>query len=536
MSLRNKIPLHLTHMVVLVTSLVVTFLAWRFSSKQLEERKQRFFERKSGQIVERVRERMQKYEDALWAGVAHIHAENDIVDYESWLAFSQSLQIHQKYPGILGIGVIFEVEHDEKEAHLEKERKSRQYFKIHPSHNREKLWPITYIEPEANNKKAVGLDMGFEENRFNSLMKAKASGKATITAPIVLVQDQGKTPGFLFYLPFYKGEPRAENFLGAVYAPIIVRDLLAGSLEREKRLLEFSIRDREDVLFSEHHNGKGLESFGEELSLELYGRKWCFDLRTTAAFDAELTNYQPTAILTLGVCVDLLLLYLFVTITRSQRELELKNKEKDSLFSLGLLGLIHSNLDGQILSVNDYVLDAIGYSREEFVKGQFSWIELTPNDAFKEEQEILKSLETEDSVGPYEKQYIHKNGSLVDILIGISLTDRVKGHVTCFVLDITAMKRRQREIQNYVKTLKAVDEEKDEMISIISHDLKEPLRSISGLASMLEYKMKSGYQQLEIEEILADIVELSKKAKEQIEVVLKYSKLGWVSLKKKTVS
>ena len=63
---------------------------------------------------------------------------------------------------------------------------------------------LTYMEPEAVNKAALGLDLGSEANRRAAAELSRDSGKAAITSRIILAQSTGK-PGFLLLLPFYKG-------------------------------------------------------------------------------------------------------------------------------------------------------------------------------------------------------------------------------------------------------------------------------------------------------------------------------------------
>ena len=76
---------------------------------------------------------------------------------------------------------------------------------------RAEYWPITFVEPKELNLAAVGLDMAFENNRYAGILAARETGKSQITKPITLVQDAQKTPGFLFFVPFYKnGENSAS--------------------------------------------------------------------------------------------------------------------------------------------------------------------------------------------------------------------------------------------------------------------------------------------------------------------------------------
>jgi len=241
--------LHWFHWLIVVLSICLTFAAWYFSKNQLREKQAIRFEREADQMVELILERMIKYEDALWGGVALVHTLGDDVDYDQWLHYTTSIQIEKKYPGINGIGVIHALQADEVPSYLAKQRKRRPDYHIHPEHEGNEYYPITYIEPLVGNEKAVGLDMAHEANRFTTALKARDTGDAQITGPIVLVQDAKKTPGFLFYAPFYrKGvydsvDDRRANFVGMVYAPFVIQKLMEGVLAKQKRQVGIRMAD-----------------------------------------------------------------------------------------------------------------------------------------------------------------------------------------------------------------------------------------------------------------------------------------------------
>ncbi len=130
--------------------------------------------------------------------MAALPAARGRVTHEQSRLYAESLRIEQKCPGINGIFVIEDVAREELAAHLLGQRKTRPDCEVHPQHAEPDLQPIVYIEPEAPNQKAVGLDMAHEANLYTAALKARVSGKAQITGPIVLVQDEGQTPGFLF--------------------------------------------------------------------------------------------------------------------------------------------------------------------------------------------------------------------------------------------------------------------------------------------------------------------------------------------------
>ncbi|MCJ8330370.1 MAG: CHASE domain-containing protein [Lentisphaeria bacterium] len=322
--------LHWFHWGVISLSLVLTLTAWYFTKKQVEEKRKIQFENSANQVIELVQERMELYENALWSCVSTIHANGGNISYKEWDTYAESLDIDVKYPGINGIGIIENIAPEDMDAYLAKQRKTRPNFKLHPTHDKNEHWPISYSEPVEKNAKAIGLDMAFEENRHSALLKARNTGLAQITGPIVLVQDTGKTPGFLFYTPHFKGGPkktqaeREESITILVYAPFIMHKLMKGALEKERRSVGISIKDGSDVLYDEHMNSVADFSpdplFTKEITINMYGRPWTFDIRSTVSFHKSTSNSQPVLILIGGIFIDSLLLFVFVMLTRSNQQ------------------------------------------------------------------------------------------------------------------------------------------------------------------------------------------------------------------------
>ncbi len=321
--------LQLVHWVVLSLSLILTVSVWHFSKRQIDERVETQFRREADQAIELVSERMLKYEDALWGGVSAIQAHGGDISYRDWGTFAKHLRIDVKYPGINGIGVVQNVPLSKLSAFLSEQRKDRPQYEIHPKHSESEYWPITYIEPLSANAKAVGLDMAHEANRYNAAKQARDSGAAQITAPIVLVQDAERTPGFLLSAPFYRGgvyatrRDRRENIIGLVYAPFVFNKLMAGTLEKDKRHVGIRITDHGSVLYDEHLDSEEDYDpnplFTTTRSVGLYGREWLFDIRSANSFRAATSGTQPLIILLGGLFIDGLLLVLFVSLSKANR-------------------------------------------------------------------------------------------------------------------------------------------------------------------------------------------------------------------------
>lgn len=311
------------HWLVILTSLTLTLIAWRVSSLQADANVQVRFEREADQAVDAVLSRMKKYEDILWGGAATLKSHSAGFDRSEFKRFSKSLKLSERYSGVNGIGVIYKVDRDKKDLFISKVRAEKADFSIFPEHSESRLFPITFIEPEEINKEAIGLDMAHEKNRFAAVKKAEASGEAQITGPIVLVQDDEKTPGVLFYVPFFDNE---KNIEGLVYAPFIFKKLMNGVLGNINKRVDVMIEDDDEgqELYKDRLESKVSEvSFlGPELKLnkvvEVYGRKWRFKVVPNSLFMQSSQNNQPLVILCAGVAIDVLLFLLFMALSRSR--------------------------------------------------------------------------------------------------------------------------------------------------------------------------------------------------------------------------
>lgn len=317
------------HVMVVSLSILMTVSVWLFSERQIKTRIQARFEFSRDRTLDLILDRMGQYEDALWAGVSAVESHYGDMTLEEWRIFARTLRIEEKYPGINGIGIIHYLTRDSLPAYMEQRLAERPDFRIRPEHEEEVLLPISFVEPEAVNAAAVGLDVAHEINRRTAALASRDSGDSHITGPIVLVQDQGSTPGFLFYAPYYYGGPhdtveaRRENIKGIVYAPFVVRKLMEGLLAKELRDIRFSIRDGTQVIYDEHVISDGLNDpkpmFSEIIPLNLYGRTWELDIRTNKAFRSNNTFAQPTVILLGGLLIEALIIMLLVMMARANK-------------------------------------------------------------------------------------------------------------------------------------------------------------------------------------------------------------------------
>ncbi|MFK7769450.1 MAG: CHASE domain-containing protein [Mariniblastus sp.] len=327
--LQSATRLHFVHWIIIILSLVLSFAAWSYAQSTHNAQTQSRFNRESAQVVELVQHRMKNYADALWGGVGMLQAFNGDVSFEEWKTYADSIQIEKKYLGINGIGVIHALQEDRVDEYLATQRKERPDFRIHPPHERKVRYPIGYIVPVKGNEKAVGLDIAHETNRYTAANESRDTGEAQITGPITLVQDDDRTPGFLFYAPYYDGgaytnvDERRGHFSGLVYAPFVVNKLMEGVLEQDKRHVGILLSDGESVLYDEHVSSNSdfdpAPLYTRTDTLSLYGRTWEFDIRSKKSFREAAHSSQPLLILLGGIFIDAMLVLLFISISRSSK-------------------------------------------------------------------------------------------------------------------------------------------------------------------------------------------------------------------------
>ena len=323
-ALREHGRLHWIHWLVLAISVLITIAAWNFSNTLLHSSNETRFDREANRVVDEMEDRLMHYEDALRGGAATLLASEGQFTSSMWQAYARALDLPNRYPGVSGIGVIEELSPDTETSFIAQTEAGASDFNIHPEHEFPIKLPIVYIEPMEANASALGLDVAFEENRRTAALLARDTGTPQISGPITLVQDDSKTPGFLFYMPFYFDE---TGFGGLVYAPLIVKNLISGVLGNQNRYVEFSILDGDDTLYDELSDNSGTLKPGDDapyqtqIATEFYGRTWTFSIQSTSAFTGQSSGIQPLVVLISGLTIDVMLFLIFLMMARSNRKI-----------------------------------------------------------------------------------------------------------------------------------------------------------------------------------------------------------------------
>lgn len=147
---------------------------------------------------------------------------------------------------------------------------------------------------------------------------------------------------------------------------------------------------------------------------------------------------------------------------RKQAEKALHESEEKlrKLFELSPLGIALNTMDGRYVQANAAMLHITGYTLEELNKLDY-W-DLTPEKYAEQAQEQLKSLQETGKYGPYEKEYIRKDGSHIPLALnGVMITGADgQEYIWSTVEDITRRKQMEGELLQHRDHLEKLVEDR----------------------------------------------------------------------------
>lgn len=133
-----------------------------------------------------------------------------------------------------------------------------------------------------------------------------------------------------------------------------------------------------------------------------------------------------------------------------------------------VLGVFVAYEDGTIQDANDAYLDMIGYSREDMEAGRISWRTLTPPEWAARDQDAIEEMRFTGACGPYDKEFVHKDGHRVPVVIGAAAISGRPVRSVIFAVDLTAQQRREQERRALLKreqeALTALNTKLDELV------------------------------------------------------------------------
>jgi PAS domain S-box-containing protein len=132
----------------------------------------------------------------------------------------------------------------------------------------------------------------------------------------------------------------------------------------------------------------------------------------------------------------------------AQRRVEFNLREGAELMGrlreANVLGVVLVGED-QVYDANDEFLNLIGYTRDDLDAGRISYRAVTPEEWADSDAEAQRQLRQTGAIRPYEKEYLHRDGHRVPVLVGAAMAAHQPRRWVTYVVDLSARQRAEEE-------------------------------------------------------------------------------------------
>ncbi|MBI3593615.1 MAG: EAL domain-containing protein [Nitrospirae bacterium] len=486
---RQNIYLKWLPFLILFLSLVITFLAWNYTRKKIEQRTQSYFEQQAMRSQEEVIHGVEDYYQALYDLKGLFMATGNLTRAQ-WDKYIQSLDLKRRFPGMHNFSYARYVPKDQKIAYENRIRTElrQEAYKIYPPGNRDDYFPIEYLAFTYSENNDYGFDIGGDPVRREALIRAIQSGEPTATGK-TFIRSANKS-GFCIRIPIFKsGLPRRTeqerfNALQGIVSVVFSMDTFIKSVleNSSKKEIDLEIFDlgpaqsprpipviQSDLDASLLYDGDGVVHFENAnynpsyrltQQYDIAGEWWLFYLTAGPGFRIGSEHYFPFVVLIAGLLISGLFFGMTWTLVTSQKRAvkiagamtsELRESEEKfrSFTETASDAIITTDGEGQIIYANEGAMQLTGFSSGELVGTHFSnliperYRETRPGDFLKE-----MSLKTASRSGKsIEMVGLRKNQTEIPVELSLTRWKNEKGtFFTAIIRDITERKKTEQSL------------------------------------------------------------------------------------------
>jgi len=278
---------------------------------------------------------------------------------------------------------------------------------------------------------------------------------------------------------------QAEATTGGSSVAVALRDAPISSAELPESVVQYAARTQESVILDDAST-RGSFSNDEYIRRAHARSILCLPLVKQGRLIAVLylennlaaNVFTPARIAVLNVLVSAAAISL--ENSRLYRELQEREAKIRRLVDANIVGVLISNLEGQILEANDAFLQMVRYTHDHLTSGRLRWTELTPPEWQAVTERAVTQLRASGTCEMFEKEYFRSDGSRVPVLVAATVIGDARSETLAFVLDLTERKRAEEERERlrqaqadlaYVSRVITVGE----LAASLAHEIKQPI-------------------------------------------------------------
>jgi PAS domain S-box-containing protein len=394
-------------------------------------------------VVVQIKERLAKYEYATRGARGVIVVTNSTgISQQGFRDYGKTRDIRIEFPGLRGFGFIERVAPGSEAAFVARRRADGfPDFKIRQMapHSGER-WIIRYIEPLAPNRVAVGLDVASEKVRRDAATIAMLTGKATLSAPIKLVQTQAG--GFSLFLPVYRpGKPiatsvqRARAAIGWTFATLGIVDILApfnsSELEYDVSITDTSFTGTEPFFQTVADAVAADRQWKRDVRITPFGRTWQVRVTARPAFTSNLSLPSPVNAAIITFLLSLIPAGLaWIVLAGNQRRFTagIRRARLAAIVSGSNDAIIGRTLDGTVTEWNAAAERLFGIGAHQAIGQRIADL-IVPEHLQSEEAETLARLRDGKPTPLLKTQRLRSDGTTLPVQISISPIRAPDGNV-----------------------------------------------------------------------------------------------------------
>jgi PAS domain S-box-containing protein len=165
-------------------------------------------------------------------------------------------------------------------------------------------------------------------------------------------------------------------------------------------------------------------------------------------------------------------------------ELEEREAKIRRLVDANIIGVLISDIEGQIVEANDAFLDMVGYTRDDVASGRLRWTVMTPAEWQAASERAAAQVKATGACEVFEKEYFRKDGSRVPVLVGAAAVGRTQSESIAFVPDQTERKRAETEARESERRYREAQMElahanrvatMGQLAASIAHEVTQPI-------------------------------------------------------------